>query len=293
ALGGAGAGGIAGARANLPGAATVVDPAQPQQPLASGVVGATKDGAEKKSATINNEISETRSRSIGPKVRLGRLHVAVLVDAASLEPTPVAVAPVPTTTIAATGTSTPTPVPAKTSSSTLLAGLTTKDLPSIHALVGTAAGIDLARGDRIEVRSIPFASSRETAAPVATAPSPIEELLREPKVLAIGAGALAAITVLAVLVAIVARRRKKQHEEAKTPELVATQVLPLTAAQMESALEGKLIESPAAPPIPLPPQTPRDRAIEAVRTDTARAARVLAAWLAQPVQEPVRAGEEK
>lgn len=257
---GAGASGVAGARGNLPGA---------PPPKATNAPGASEPGAATGvdastgraprthlSETRNFEVNRIVNHIIGPKLRVSRLHLAVLIDAGATRTT--------STATAGAGAG---------------AGrLRTADLERIGALARAAAGLDPARGDRIEVESVPFT---RTPQPDAAAPTPTDPLMGiRPRTLLIAAGA--PMLLLAGLAAVALLRRRK-----KRPELVQIRGLPVSASQAEAMLmngdRGALGE--AAGSLAAPPITARERAVLAARTDSARAARVLSAWLAEP--EPV------
>jgi flagellar M-ring protein FliF len=238
------ASGVAGARGNLPGS-----------PAPSG--GVSPDGLTRLQETRNYEVNRTVSRTVGPKVRIKRLHVAVLVDG-------------------------------KTEGEGAAAKMVARpaaELEQIGALVREAAGLDSERGDRVQVQSVPFARAEvDEPAPAAKPSWPLPVSPR----IAAAAGGAALLLVGATLVMLIRRRRKRR---ATVPELMSS--LPLRVEELEEAMRAPQNELPAgAAPLGLPGRSPRDRAIEAARHDTERAALVLQAWLAEPTgaENPSKAG---
>ena len=235
-----GMGGVAGARGNLPGA-----PA----PGPTGGTGSAGGGPNRLQETKNYEISRTVRQTTKPDVLLQKLHLAVLVDYKD----------------GPDGK----PVPR-----------TDKELAELTALARQAAGLDDARGDKIEVRAIPFAADPTAiaaAAPTATSKLP----LPLPILIGGGAGALA----LALAIIVVLKRRKKREP---TPTLA----LPAPVGELERVLEarpgeGRALNETDAQHM-LPGRTVRDRVLEAVRADVDRTAGVLTAWLAEPPRKAVK-----
>ncbi len=239
-----GIGGIAGTRGNLPGA----PPAGPTGPAAGAGAGpgGTGTAPQRLQETKNYEISRTVRQTTKPDVLLQKLHVAVLVDfKVGADGKPVA--------------------------------RTDKELAELTALARQAAGLDDARGDKIEVRSIPFAVDPDAIA--AAAPSPVASKLPAPLPVLIGGGVGA--LVLAVVAFLLVKRRRK-------PAPLPTLALPAPVGELERVLEarpgegGALTEADAAAQALLPGRTVRDRVIDAVRADVDRTAGVLTAWLAEP-----------
>lgn len=235
---GAPEGGVSGVRGNSPAA----PPLDGLAPGSDAKKTTEQAGRLRVTETRNFEVNRVFNRTLSPKVRVARLHVALLVD---------------TTRIRASTSSTAGGDP----------------LARIALLAREAAGLDPNRGDRIEAHSIPFADN-----PSAEGEAAERNLFSKvPVPVAIGVGA-GALLIMAVAAAAVLRRRK----EPKTlvPDTLA---LPSSVGQLEAAIDG----TPAAPPPAKVEITARERAIAAARSDTARAARVLVAWLhEQP--EPAR-----
>lgn len=236
-----GIGGIAGTRGNLPGA-----PAAAATPGA-GAGSAGGSGPGRLQETKNFEISRKVTQMVKPDIQLQKLNVAIVVDYKS----------------GADGK----PVPR-----------TEAEMAELSALARRAAGIDDARGDKIEIRAIPFAVDPDLVA--ANAAPPGSKLpLPLPILIGAGAGAL----VLAFVIFMVLKRKKKEDS---TPTLA----LPAPVAELERVLEAKpttiqahaLGESPDAAANLLPGRNVRDRVLDAVKSDVERTAGLLTAWLAEP-----------
>jgi flagellar M-ring protein FliF len=143
-----------------------------------------------------------------------------------------------------------------------------EELQRITSLARAAAGLDDERGDKIEVATAPFVA----AAPEAAAgPEPT----RIPKWAPFAGGGIAVLLMI-IAAASIARRRRPL-----VGELVPA--LPAPVGQVEATLAqagaGAALPSGAAGA--LPTASARDRALTAAREDSGRAARILAAWLAE------------
>jgi flagellar M-ring protein FliF len=233
-------GGLAGARGNLPGAPAPVPTPAPAAP------------GERSQQTTNYEVSHTITRTIGPKMQIKRLHVAILLDEAAAPK-------------GATSQST-------SQSASQPAAWSKEQLAQIEAIARQAAGLNAARGDEIEVRSVPFA-----VAPAISFEA--EEPEKLPSWLPIaGAGLLALIALGFVL------RGKKKVEPAKKPA-TTIQLLPAKLTELEEALPT--IEQNKAlglePALALP--SIRERALEMARADAMKASRVLSIWLSEANKE--------
>lgn len=202
--------------------------------------------------TKNYEISRTVRQTTKPDVQLQKLQLAVVVDYKS-------------------GTD-GKPAPR-----------TDKELAELTALARQAAGIDEARGDKIEVASIPFAPEAESAAsdlaPVAGAAAlPLMYI-------AIGGGAALLLIIVALLVVM---KKRANRKAANRPLSLA---LPAPISELERVLEarpsndvGPSIAAAAAASAAagLPAGRPvRERVLDQVRNDVERAAEVLTAWLSE------------
>ncbi len=206
--------------------------------------------------TKNFEISRTVRQVKSPEAQLAKLYLAVVVDYK-------------------TG---PDGKPQPRSG---------EELAQLTALARQAAGIDDARGDKIDVRSIPFASEPDQAADPAVTATPTS-LLPVPVPVAIGAG-VGALVLLSVAVLLL-RRKRTRNKLARGTSLA----LPAPVAELERALDGRDREDAGAPGLPgglephaLPPGgSTRDRVLAAVRSDVDRAAEVLTAWLSETPSKP-------
>jgi flagellar M-ring protein FliF len=243
------AAGISGARGNLPGSAP---PRATSAPGADPTTSAPPDPAAGKgsrthsSETRNYEVNRIVNHIIGPKLRVSRLHVSVLIDAASTR----------TTSTASAAAGSP--------------GMKSASLERIAALAQAAAGLDPARGDRIEVESVPFARAPESHGAPPPPADPWKTIPRHQ--LLIGAGV--PILLLAGIAAVALLRGKR-----KRPRLVQIRGLPVTAGQAEAMLmQG---DDGAASQVAALGPSVRERALSAARGDSVRAARVLSAWLAE------------
>ena len=258
-------GGIAGARGNLPGTAAA-------KPAGNG------KGAQRLSETRNYEVNRVMRRIAGPKAAVRRLHVALLVDHKRIKPDkPAAKEGDEADKEAEDEAEAPEPK---------LVPRTKEELEQIAAIAREAAGLDEARGDRLEVRTVPFHESEDGKEQpmVAAAKSP-PSLLSNPLVLAGAGGGV----VLLLLVAMFLRRKPRDADE--QPKVVA---LPASLAEVERALSGD--KTPAlGTGEDQQPQEIRlhDRVVAAVRKDTEHAARVLSSWLAEapPEQQSLEAAK--
>jgi len=197
--------------------------------------------------TKNYEVNRTVRQTTKPDAELKRLFVAIVVDQkldASGKPTP------------------PSDM----------------ELAELTALARQAAGIDDARGDKIEVRSIPFAVDPDAtlvaAAPIAS------ELPLVP--IAIGGGALLLVGLIVIM--MMGRRRSRSR-----PMSLA---LPAPLADLERALDARpsaRAELQTPEPRGLPAgNSIRERVLDVVRNDAERAAEVLTAWLSETAQRKVK-----
>lgn len=150
------------------------------------------------------------------------------------------------------------------------APLTPEELKQYTAIVHAAAGLDDTRGDQLEIRSVPFAIEPEpklAPRPIAKLPVPLPAIL----------GGLAALVAVAVVV-VTMRRRRKAAAAAAAPTLA----LPASLAEVERALDAPADGTAPALPPPATERSIEERVLAAVKTDPARAARVLASWLSEP-----------
>jgi flagellar M-ring protein FliF len=232
-----GIGGIAGSRANLPGA-----PAPTTTAAGAGV--------QRLQETKNYEVNRVVRHTIEAPVRIGKMHVAVLVDyQRGADGVPVA--------------------------------RSADELAQLTSLARQAAGIDEVRGDSIEVRSVPFIDQAEPAIDAEPAPAasswPLPVSL--PVLIAAGGGLLLFGAVAFMMLG--ARRRRRRRVSAQVISL------PARVHEVQAALDepGQLGGAPrsalALGPLPL-----HERVQATVRADTAHAARVLSRWLEEAKAEP-------
>jgi len=228
--------GIAGAQANGPGAAEAANPA-----------GGTDSSRITRSKTY--EVNRTVVRTVGSGVNLKRLTVAVLVDGTYTIPED-------------GGDPVFNPIP-------------DDELAALKGIVETAMGYDAARGDRIQISSVPFRD--RVGRP---GDDKVGELKSSSWVpYAIGG---AALLLLAIPAVVLARRRRRST--ALVPEVLS---LPMSVRQAQDALDRK--GSPNALPdgqirAALPPGTPvpatREDIQTLAKTDPERAADIIRAWIA-------------
>jgi len=202
--------------------------------------------------TKNYEVSRTVRQTTKPDVLLQRLHLAVVVDykaGADGKPAP----------------------------------RSDKELTELVALARQAAGLDDTRGDKIELRAIPFAADPDAIA--AALPPPGSALpLPLPILLGAGGGLLA---VIGLILFLALRRRRKP--------LGPTLALPAPIGDLERVLDARpshrattALDAPDEPHNLLPGRTVRDRILDAVRADVDRTAGVLTAWLAEPPKKAAK-----
>jgi flagellar M-ring protein FliF len=221
------AGGLAGARGNLPGApaaaVTVNDP-----------------GVMRVQQTANYEVSKVVKNTVGPKVRIARLHVAVLLDGVAND-------------------------------KGVKVARGAEELARIEALARDAAGLDTNRGDRITVQSSPFTVAEDESKAVAPPAAPFQLIPGLPWWLPFaGAGGL----VLLITAVLLFRKKRKSDKVAQV-----LPALPVTVDQLERAMVPGSTEAAQLAGGPSFDRSSRERALEAARGDADRAAAVLSMWL--------------
>ncbi len=204
--------------------------------------------------TKNYEISRTVRQMKKPDAQLLKVHLAVLVDF-------------------------------KTGADGKPAARTEAELAELTAVARQAAGIDETRGDKIEVRSIPFIAPEASVVAVADAAAASAALPLIP--IAIGGGAL--LLVLFAVIVLVARRRTKRHARPVRLSLA----FPAPIADIERALDANAASgmelSGASELAALPPGKPtRERLLATVRADVERTAELLTNWLSEPPPKGVK-----
>lgn len=162
---------------------------------------------------------------------------------------------------------------------------TDKELQELTAVARQAAGIDETRGDKIEVRSFPFAADPDAAdvAPPVAAPAELPIMY-----IAAGGGAL----VLLIVVALFLKARKRSKARNKPVSLA----LPAPIAELERVLDATPVDEKGHVQNPpkldpaiadaaragLPPgKAVRERVLDIVRDDVERAAEILTSWLSE------------
>ncbi|MEO8554167.1 MAG: flagellar M-ring protein FliF C-terminal domain-containing protein, partial [Kofleriaceae bacterium] len=216
-------GGVAGAQGNLPGAAAPTGGAAGSAAGAKGDIQFTK----------NYEISKKTTQTEKPQRVLKKLHLAIIVDQAKDPKTNKAIA------------------------------RSKDELDTMVAIARVTAGIDDARGDTFELKSVAFAPIEEPVMPEAP-----KSLLPVPMPVAIG-GAAGVLVLLVVVVLLLKSRGKKS----KTQALVlrgGRLPVPMPVHELERVLDGE--PEPAALPSKdskgLPEgRTVQERVMDVVRTD--------------------------
>jgi flagellar M-ring protein FliF len=202
-------GGVAGARANAPPAASTATPA-------AAVVAAAQPAA-RTVETTNYEVSRLTRHTIVPQGQLSRLSVAVILDDER------------TTTTDASGA---VQVSNKPRSAEVI--------ERVQRLVAAAVGLDPARGDQLTVENIAFGDQ----APVADPPAgPMwQELPRKVAPYAPQVLRTVAIIGLGVLAILMVLRPMMRSVLAATalPHAIGPGDMPRTVAEMEGAIDGGL-----------------------------------------------------
>lgn len=249
ATGEAGAEGVAGARANLPGG-------PPPQVAAAG-------GSHRRSQTRNYEISKVMQKVTQPVGRLMRLTVAVLVDgkyeAASTQ---------------AQGQG----GPGGAAATKKFVPRNKEELDAYAAIVKEAVGFDAKRGDQVEVRCVPFAGG-DTMDEAGAGDRPMNEVTHSPWLYAAGTAAILALLAGAGY----ALSRRRQHVQV----LPAGIELPTRVEQLQASLAGEpraLPATPAESPGPSPLAL-RQQALEMLSRHPEQAAHVLRAWIHETTAE--------
>ena len=247
-------GGITGARANLPTPGAV----GAQTSSTPGTEGQAAEGAggpgtwhSSRNYLVDRVVTNTEQ----PDTRLAGIHVAVLVNA----PEPV----VQSSTVSTSSRA------ARFDGVVLGPGRDAPDLGKLAGMIKAAGGLDMARGDTLELATMPFyvdpeAGPRPEAAQAALPPPWYETMPLW--AYGVAAGSIL-LLVLAALMTVVRARRQAAVEEA---ELVA---YPARADELEAVLEGSEYE-----PAPTLAEL-RVKVHELMLTNGDLAAEILAAWI--------------
>lgn len=257
---GSAAGGIAGARGNLPPPAqTSTTPGAPPivPPNASAVTIAGVTPASRTAETTNYEISKTVRHTVRPRGDIARMSVAVILDHQQVRE------------VGADGVVKVVARPRETT-----------ELQKIQALVSAAVGFDAERGDQLTVENISFST------PFPEEPPPPGLLERfGPAGRQVGVIAGIAILVLIVIVAAIrwmVKRRRASHPGSDEPALPQVVQVPKTVAELEVEIEQELIAAAneaVADKRRLPVLTKRLAGM--TTSDPQAAARLIRSWLAE------------
>ncbi|MEO5819673.1 MAG: flagellar basal-body MS-ring/collar protein FliF [Vicinamibacteraceae bacterium] len=257
------AGGLAGARGNLPGAAQPAPPATPVTPPPPPTASLTAGNTGRQAETVNYEVGKKTTHSLLPRGDVARLSVAVVVDNARQSKTDAEGK--------VTRSSTPRPQ---------------AEMQKIQQLVAAAVGLDTTRGDQLIVENVSF-------------DEPIEEPVQLPTLMdRVGGGALTwarpAIVLVVGLIALLFVLRpivKGVFSYAPPPPPPAPSTrtetqplprqLPRTIEEVEQEIEAEL-DAKVADHISNR-RTPilQKRVAKAIETEPENAARLIRAWLSQ------------
>jgi flagellar M-ring protein FliF len=241
------AGGIAGARANLP----VPESNTPGAPAPSST------GSSRNSETTNYEVSRTTSRTVEPPGDVARMSVAVILDDShEMKPD-------------GEGRQVLARVPRSS-----------EELQKLQGLVSASLGVDAERGDQVTVENVSFEDPLASDEPPpdfwTRYSAPLTEAMRALSVVLLG---------VAVLVLVVRPVLRKGGSLAPVPVAATpeTQVLdrPRTVAELESQIEAEM-DAAAAEKIGdtrrLPVLTRKAAAL--AQKEPQQAARLLRSWMA-------------
>ncbi|MCX5742167.1 MAG: flagellar basal-body MS-ring/collar protein FliF [Proteobacteria bacterium] len=196
-------------------------------------------GAQKLTEAKNYEVSRTVRQTTKPDSKLQKLRLAVVVDYKTVDGKPVP--------------------------------RDDKEIAELVAIATQAAGLDATRGDKLELRALPFAPDAEAVLDAAAAVPPPAGL--PITTIAAAGGGLFVVLVLVAMMRGRARRRR-------APRNLAYQLkAPMNARDFERALDAPSADEPLGLPAGRPVQ---DRVLDVVRGDVERAAEVLTAWLQEP-----------
>ncbi len=213
---------------------------QPLAPTAGAAGGARGVQSSREDETKNYEVTKKVTRTVARQPRVARISAAVLVDGVGGKPRSEA------------------------------------EMRRLAELAKHAMGFDERRGDRFDISSAPFAKASGEGSQV-TVP-----FWSRPEIVRIVVMGLVALVVLAAVATIVLRGRKRAAAAAVGLELLRPGA---KVAELEAALAkgqpGALPPAPAeTPALPDKAIALRDKARELGKTDPARAAHLLKAWVA-------------
>jgi flagellar M-ring protein FliF len=255
-----GAAGLAGARANVPGAApptpagTPATAQAPPQPTTQTV------NAQRSAEIVNYEISKTVKHTVRPHGDIARLSVAVILDDEHV------------TSTDAQGKTTRKSHPRNPA-----------ELQKIQQIVSAAVGIDPGRGDQLTVENIAF----DEVPMELSEPSWTEQIvpnLRE-------VGKVVAVLMLCVFAFLFVLRPMMRTvlvaQPVATPELAAAQMagvpgqLPRTIQEVEGDIEAQLDAAVAARMTDKKMPVLQRRVVTMAQAEPQNAARLLRSWLAE------------
>lgn len=244
--------GVVGARSNVTGAAVVAEP-----PAATtGLVATGTNSPGSYHASRNFGVSKVITDTEQPEIRVERMHVAVLVNA----PEPV----VKTSSVATASLGV-----ALNDGVLLGTPREPPDLGKLASMIKAAGGLDLERGDTLELATMPFYVDPESLPKPEPPPVPVLPawyLTLPLWAYGVAAGSVV-LLMLAFLLAVKRARRRAAEEEA---DLVA---YPARADELEAVLEGADYE-----PAPTLAEL-RAKVHELMLTNGDLAAEILAAWI--------------
>jgi flagellar M-ring protein FliF len=200
--------------------------------------------------TKNYEVSHIVRQTVGPAARVQKLHLAILVDEkVDAKGQPIARTP--------------------------------DELAQLTALAKEAAGLDDARGDRLEIRSVKFMPDDDLGATGPAASAAVDAAELPWLYIAGGGGGLVLLLIIGgVLLAMSKRARKRQADDNRPLSL------PAPLAEVERILSSPPTQSsPGVPSLPAP-RGAHDRVLDTMRADVNRAARVLSGWLGEGGSAP-------
>lgn len=226
--------GVAGAEANQPGASD-----------AAGAAG--RGESSRVTRSKNYEVNRTVVRTIGPQATLKRLTVAVLVDGTYTSP--------------------------EDGGDAVFNPRSENELKELQAVAESAIGLNVGRGDRIKIASVPFRDRPGREGIDGPAPSELPSWI--PYAIA-GGG----ILMVAAAWLVLARRRRRQVIEPEVLSLPGTTVTQAQAALAAAETKGvgpvaAMNALPAAPPtIPN-----RDEVLALAAADPERTADIIRTWM--------------
>jgi flagellar M-ring protein FliF len=260
--GGPGAGvsqGVAGARANLPGAALPGDDLPSTETLAPPAGVQARPAALRSAETVNYEVGKVVRHTVRPRGDLARISVAVILDDAQAA--------------------------SRDGDGHVVKASRPRDpgeMQKIHGLVAAAVGLDPDRGDLLTVENIAF----DEPLPEEVVPPGGKERYG-PVARNLGAGlAVVALGLLVFLLLVRPLLRRVRPASHVTVEPLPQQQLPRTIQELEGAIEAQLDAEMASrlPDRRIPVLSKRVAGIAA--QEPASAARLVRTWLVEDRPKP-------